>query len=272
MSKTVETVSILGCGWLGKSLAKFLMEKGFSVKGSTRSVEGLKSIKDLGITPFQIDLNPKLLCSDYDFFDSEILIINFPPERREDILTYHPVQFYNLLKAINQSNIRKVLFVSSTSVYANTNNEVTEDSVEVPEKSSGKALRAVEEMLLGQHSLETTIIRFGGLIGGDRLPGRFLAGKKELKNGEAPVNLIHRDDCICIIYEVIRQGIWNETFNACMGEHPLRRNFYTAAAKKIGMPSPSFSEDTQEFKVVSSEKLKSALNYKFIYNNPLDVI
>ena len=50
----------------------------------------------------------------------------------------------------------------------------------------------------------TTVIRFGGLIGYDRMPGKFLTGKKDLPNGDAPVNLIHRDDCVQIIYQIIK--------------------------------------------------------------------
>ena len=42
-------VSILGCGWLGLPLAKSLIEKGFSVNGSTTSVEKIPILESLGI-------------------------------------------------------------------------------------------------------------------------------------------------------------------------------------------------------------------------------
>jgi 3-hydroxyisobutyrate dehydrogenase-like beta-hydroxyacid dehydrogenase len=32
-----KSISILGCGWLGVPLAKHLIQKGFSVKGSVTS-------------------------------------------------------------------------------------------------------------------------------------------------------------------------------------------------------------------------------------------
>ncbi|WP_258929292.1 hypothetical protein [Flavobacterium davisii] len=51
----------------------------------------------------------------------------------------------------------------------------------MPQKDSGKALLIVEKMLLNQIQFKTTIIRFSGLIGYDRMPWRFLAGKKEWK-------------------------------------------------------------------------------------------
>ena len=49
-------ISILGCGWLGFPLAKALLEKGFSVNGSTTSTEKLLSLKNAGISPFLIEL------------------------------------------------------------------------------------------------------------------------------------------------------------------------------------------------------------------------
>ena len=76
-----------------------------------------------------------------------------------------------------------------------------------PSKPSGKALINFEKMLNECNEFMTTVIRFAGLFGYDRNPGRFLAGRKEVRNGEAPVNLIHRDDCINIIELVIEKNI-----------------------------------------------------------------
>ena len=42
-------ISILGCGWLGFPLAKSLVEKGFSVKGSTTSENKLSILSTAGI-------------------------------------------------------------------------------------------------------------------------------------------------------------------------------------------------------------------------------
>jgi UDP-N-acetyl-D-mannosaminuronate dehydrogenase len=53
-------ISILGCGWLGLPLAKALLENGFSVNGSTTSVEKLSVLENLGIQPYLIALSPTL--------------------------------------------------------------------------------------------------------------------------------------------------------------------------------------------------------------------
>ncbi len=46
-----QTVSILGCGWLGLPLAKALIKKGFIVKGSTTAEEHLEQLRTEGIEP-----------------------------------------------------------------------------------------------------------------------------------------------------------------------------------------------------------------------------
>ena len=56
------TISIIGCGWLGYPLALFLKEKGYQVKGSSRSEEKLDfhfnmSLAAINIAQLQIAYN-----------------------------------------------------------------------------------------------------------------------------------------------------------------------------------------------------------------------
>lgn len=267
------TVSILGCGWLGLPLAERLIEKGIKTKGSSSSKENLISLKLKGILPYHIHLNPKIN-NDFDqnFFKSNILIVNFPPKRREDIIEWHSEQITSLIKEIKKTNIEKVIYISSTSVYADTNAEVNESNQEIPNKKSGKALRIAEDLFINETNFKTSIIRFGGLIGYNRNPGRFLAGKKELKNGDAPVNLIHRDDCVGIIEHVIANNIWGEVINACCPEHPKRKDFYKAAAEVGGFKLPDFIPNKEKFKIINCDKLINQHNYVFKYQNPIDTL
>jgi len=269
----IETISILGCGWLGLALGKHLTAKSYKIKGSTVSSDKLDLIRRNKIEPFYIKLNPKLQGKDIDqFFESDILIINFPPERRNDILEYHRAQIESLASKITTSNIDKVLFISSTSVYPNVNREVTEDDNLEPAKLSGKALLGVESFLRSANNFKTTILRFGGLIGYDRLPARFLAGKKNIEHGNAPVNLIHRDDCILIIEKIIQNEVWGYIFNACADSHPTRKEFYVNQALKAGLEPPEFvnTKDVQ-YKIISNRKLKKELNYKFKHPDILSI-
>jgi nucleoside-diphosphate-sugar epimerase len=270
----METISILGCGWLGLPLGFYLVKKGYKVKGSTTEPDKLKLIKEKGIEPYLILLNPEIHGENYnDFLSCDVLIIDFPPERRYGIVEYHQQQIKSLISAIRSGTVKHVIFTSSTSVYPDVNHEVYEDPEPKPTKSSGKALLKVENLLRECHTFETTIIRLGGLIGYDRMPGKFLAGKKDLANGDAPVNLIHRDDCIEIILNIIKNNIWGETFNACSDNHPTRKQYYVDQAKLSGLTPPTFNERGKSaYKIVSNKKLKRALNYKFKYPDPSKIV
>ncbi len=269
----METISILGCGWLGLPLAEYLVERRYGVKGSARTKEELAVLESRGIEPSLLVLDPDIRGENLDnFFKSDVLIINFPPERRDDIVSYHKLQVSSLIDRIKLSSIKKVVFVSSTSVYPDLNCEVFEEETRPPTKSSGKALLIVEGLLNNSDEFKTTVLRFAGLIGYDRKPGRFLAGKKEVSNGEAPVNLIHRDDCISIIHRIIEKGIWSDTFNACADLHPIRKDYYIKEANKLGLTPPTFTRSEKyTYKIVSGMKLRKRLDYSYKYPDPLRI-
>ena len=48
-----ETITILGCGWLGLSLAQALVKEGYAVKGSTTTEEKLEQLQYAGVEPFK---------------------------------------------------------------------------------------------------------------------------------------------------------------------------------------------------------------------------
>jgi nucleoside-diphosphate-sugar epimerase len=269
----METISILGCGWVGLPLAEHLIQSGYKVKGSTRTKNDIPILESKGINPCFLVIDPEVRGENLEgFFDSDILIINFPPERRDDIVEYHERQAISLIQRIKLSSIKKVVFVSSTSVYPDLNCEVTEDEIEEPFKSSGTALLKFESLLNNSVEFKTTILRFAGLIGYERKPGRFLAGKKEVINAQAPVNLIHRDDCINIIHQIIQKNIWSETFNACADLHPTRKDYYINTTSKLGLIPPTFVETNDySYKIVSNEKLKKRLNYVYKYPDPFEI-
>ncbi len=267
-----ETITILGCGWLGMPLAESLIAAGYPVKGSTTSEEKLEPMRERGIEPYLIRLDPEINGEDItDFLHSDTLIVNIPPLRRDDILEYHIEQFSSLIDALGQSPVRSVLFVSSTSVYPALGREVTEEDAVDPESPSGQALLYVEEMLMQESGFQTTVLRFGGLVGHDRNPLKYLARMEEIADADQPMNLIHRDDCIKIIMEIIRLQQWGEVFNACAPLHPQRGEYYARAAEAANVALPPLvpvSEPTP-FKLVNSEKLVSALHYTFLHPDPL---
>ena len=264
-------ISILGCGWLGLPLAKALLENKFSVKGSTTSVEKLSVLKNLGIQAFQIELSETKIQGEVDSFleNSKILIIDVPPKLRGSSTKNFVSKIKNVIPFIEKSTIENVLFISSTSVYGEDNLEVTEETELNPDTESGRQLVQTEQLLQSNPNFKTTILRFGGLIGEDRHPIKFLAGRKNIENPNAPINLIHQEDCIGIILEIFRQAQndkleWNQTFNAVTPFHPSRKDYYTQKAIDLNLALPEFNIENSNFgKTISSAKIEKKLGYSF---------
>lgn len=275
----MKTIAILGCGWLGLPLAKLLLSKGYELKGSTTSESKLDVLKNAGILTFQIQLEAQQIIGTIEDFlkETNVLIIDIPPGLRREISSSLETTFVNkirtLIPFIEKSGIKKVIFVSSTSVYADGFPivEITEETIPNPDTESGKQLAIVEVLLQSNLNFKTTVIRFGGLLGDDRHPAKFLAGKTNVENPDAPVNLIQREDCIGIIGSILKhsetseqQGNWGETFNAVAPQHPTRKAYYQNKAQILNLPLPTFAEHSEsKGKMISSKKVEIILGYSF---------
>ncbi len=231
---------------------------GNSVKASTTSESRLAELTPIKADPFTIDIG-KLQNNIQTFLQANVLIINIPSD-----------DFSNLIKEIEKSEIDKVLFVSSTSVYENNNKTISEqDGAE----SITSPLFTIENLFRNNGKFKTTIVRFGGLIGYSRNPGKFFSSGRPVHNPDSNVNLIHRDDCIKIISQIVEQDIWGEAFNCCADTHPTKREFYTKTAKSIGVPPPEFvNADSISFKIISNQKVKQILNYEFLHADLMKII
>jgi nucleoside-diphosphate-sugar epimerase len=258
--------SILGCGWLGIPLAKALLENGFLVNGSTTSPDKISVLENIGISPFLISLHENGIVGKIDLFlqDSTILIIDIPPKLPGADNENFVAKIKTLVPYIEKSVIEKVIFISSTAVYADDNSAVSEQTQPQPETESGRQLVEAELLLRQNLNFKTTIVRFGGLIGEDRHPIKHLAGRKDLENPNAPVNLIHQKDCIGIVLKIIEKDMWKETFNAVAPFHPTRKAYYTQKALDLGLAMPEFEELKNSIgKIISSEKVETVLEYRF---------
>ena len=260
-------ISILGCGWLGLPLAKSLLQNGFLIKGSTTSLEKISLLESEGITPYLVRLEEQQISASVaDFLaDSQILIINIPPKLRGGSTENFVVKITTLLPFIENSTIEKVLFVSSTSVYGEDNEFVSEVTVLNPDTEGGRQLAIVENVLQKNSRFQTTILRFGGLISDDRNPVRFLSGRENIENPDTPINLIHQDDCIGIIQKIIALNSWDETYNAVAPFHPTRQEYYTQKATELNLALPKFvALNTIVGKTILNNKVIEVLDYYFI--------
>ena len=262
-------ISVLGAGWLGLPLAQYLRAQGYSVHASRTTEAGVAELADLGLNAFQLVLDAATALPDGPFWHSPTLVVTVPPQRgrtaAEQLAQYAP-----LIPRLRDSGVRHVLYISSTSVYGEHNQVATEADPVAPVRAGGHIVYQLEQLLRGESAFQTTVLRFGGLIGYDRLPysGTAILGRNRAL--DSPMNVIHRDDCVRICSEIVRQQAWGQVFNACADEHPIRREYYAAAAHAQGFALPDLGPaQPLPHKIVSSEKLKAALGYEFLYPNPL---
>lgn len=266
MKKT--QISILGCGWLGLPLAKLFIENNYTLKGSTTSVDKIDALKEATVKPYIIKINEAQIHGDIAGFleGSSILIINIPPGLRKQPQKNHVTELKHLINCIDKSTIKHVLYVSSTSVFKDEESLpiITAYSLPNAKTNSAKQLIAIEKLLKSNTNFKTTILRFAGLFDADRHPGKFLSGKENIKNPNAPVNLIHKKDCVSLILKLIQNNIWEETFNAANPSHPLKENYYTSYCKTNNLTPPKFEKNSvSRGKTVDASKLVQLLNYSF---------
>ena len=241
------TISILGSGWLGFPLSQSIRNLGHAVKLSTRSADRLSLLASASTFSYVINID-NLADNIHDFLASDILIINITSKNYQS--------FINLIEKIEQSTVKKVLFISSTSVYRAENAVVSEDT---GMESFDSILFQIEQLFRLNSHFETTVLRLSGLIGYTRHPGRFFKHGKIVQQADTPVNLIHRDDCIGIIQSIIKQDAWNQAFNGCATTHPTKREFYSHARKLLSMPEPDFSSESEPVSHRARERITPSM-------------
>lgn len=270
-----KTISIIGCGWLGFPLAVHLLKSGYiTVKGSTTSSEKLPKMHKAGIEGYEAVLDPEAKGLNWQkLLQVDTLIVDIPPRRSQQGGDFHPRQMRSLAAMIESSSVTEIIHVSSTSIYPELSRTMHEDDVTNPKESASPRLMEAEQIMtaLRRQGRNVSVLRCGGLMGYDRIPGKYVREKKDITTGDVPVNYVHRDDVVTIIDKSLTQGVGNETFNVVAPEHPTRRSIYEKSCRDNGWEPPTFaeSEHSEPFKVVSSDKVIRLLDYTFAYPNPL---
>ena len=271
-----KQISILGCGWLGFPLAQRLLSlhSTWEVNGSTTSMTKMNAFVQKGILAYMLPLDPEFMTKEGldTFFDVDTLLISLPPRLTKNEPGFYVKQMEAIISEIDQSKIRDIIFISSTGIYPELNRIVVEEDVKTPEESASPDIVAAENILTAlRPQRNVTILRLGGLLGYNRIPGKYVQGQKDMITGSIPVNYIHRDDAAEMIIQVIETGAINETFNVVAPVHTTRREVYETSCAQFGWETPTFAEPAAkpDFKVISGEKFDQHYKYAFKFPDPL---
>ncbi|GAB2939920.1 SDR family oxidoreductase [Hymenobacter coalescens] len=270
LSPASVSIAVLGCGWLGLPLARALAAAGHAVAGSTTTPDKLPALAAAGLTPHLLRLDPATTPAEVAplLHGADVLIINVPPSRAAADRAAYAAALQPVAEALAASAVRRVVFVSSTGVYPDEPRIMHEADALASAEAENHLLQA--EWLFAQpdQPWQTTVLRLGGLMGPGRAPGRFLAGRTDLPQPTAPVNMLHLDDAVGVVRAVLDQEVWGLTLNVCSPQHPSRQAFYTAAAALLGLPAPQFAADARGGKLISTDQVQATVNYRFRYTDP----
>lgn len=248
--------TILGTGWLGLPLALALKEE-YEVKVSIRSFEKKEELVSKGLKPYI--LNENNLESLDELLTTDILFINFPPSKFEN--------FFKFLDSIYShkkfEKIKKVIFVSSTSIYPDEEKNFNED-IKFTNPKSQRAFDIEEQIKNKTH----IIFRCAGLMGANRIAGKYYSGKT-LDSEDVKVNYVHLEDIIKATSFVVKKDL-EGIFNLCSKEHPTRKEVYSKNAKKYGFKAPIFkNKKSYKDRLIDGSKIQKE-GFRYKYPNPLE--
>ena len=257
-------ITLCGCGWLGKHFAR--SASSMKILGTTRSENNVPELRDLGVSPFLYALgdDPLELATQSG---NNAVILNIPPGRRKTLDESFVTNMKQLMSSLLNAGASKLIFISTTSVFGDAEGELDTTAAVSPVTDSGKAHCELEKFLIEMERPNIHVLRLSGLVGPDRHPAKYLAGKERNK-GEQAVNLVHIDDVVSALQAILACGS-NQPgalMQLCAINHPRRDEYYTWACEKLGLEAPVFTANGS--KGTGGKKILSEMYWNMLGLNP----
>ncbi len=240
---------VIGCGYLGLRVASQWKSRGDHVAVLTRSEERAKFLLSNGFQPIVGDVMDSDSLTRLPSAETVLHSIGFDRSGTYSKRAVYVDGLRNVLTQI-RDRCRRLIFISSTSVYGQSSGELVDEySKTEPVEENGHicvdAESVVWQFFDRNQRNDAIILRLAGIYG----PGRLLARIDQLKRHEpltgnpaAWLNLIHVDDAAQAVLDVSERGQLGTTYMVS-DDRPLRRtDYYSALAKKFGVPQPRFVE------------------------------
>jgi nucleoside-diphosphate-sugar epimerase len=233
-------ILIAGCGDVGTTLGLALNAAGHSVWGLKRHPGDLPP----GIQPLAADLaNPATLNALPPELDAVVYSAAAAGFSAAAYEAAYVAGVRNLLAALKQAgqHPRRLLFTSSTSVYAQHQGEwVDENSPAEAEGFSGRCIRQGEQ-LLWDSDWPAVAVRFGGIYGPGRT--RLIDSVREgsaVRPAGPPLytNRIHRDDCARVLEHLLNLPEPERLYLAVDDDPAPLVEVLGWLAEQLGLPEP----------------------------------
>lgn len=273
-STAVRTL-IIGCGYVGEALGQRLIALGHTVTGVRRESADNDRLAKLGIRPLNLDITQSdSLDALAEPFDHIVVAVSSSRGGREAHQRVFGAGIVNVCAWLKTHTARSVVFISSTSVYRQTEGEwVDEKSHTAMDTATSKTLRNAEDQIASVVS-PVTILRSSGIYGPGRgyLFQQFMNGAATIEGtGERFLNMVHRDD---LAKAIIRSFDGNGgTFNITDDEPVSQLNFFEWLSERTNRPLPPFAPEPDPStrkrgitnKRVSNKQFKEALGFEYTH-------
>ena len=242
----MNRVLIAGCGYVGRILAARLSALGVTTYALSRGTSDLPA----GVVAVTADLT-RLETLRALPIDLDALVYSASPDRGAGGYSEPAYRaayidgLANLVRALGASLPRRLVFTSSTGVYAqNDGSWVDETSPTIPEHFGGRVLLEAETAALACAE-RPTVVRFGGIYGPGRtrLIDMVRAGRATV-NPQSPryTNRIHRDDCAGVIQHLLALDEPEALYLGVDREPAPRHEVLGWIAERLGRPAPTVGD------------------------------
>jgi len=230
---------ILGCGHIGRRVARHYLDRGVPVLGVVRSSESAVSLETDGIPAIALDLGYARAA---ELPAAGERVFHFAPPPGLGVEDPHTRRFVSELS--HQSSPTRVVYISTTGVYGDCDGAwVDETNPPCPTVDRARRRWDAEQTLRGWRIVsggELLILRVAGIYGPGRLPlERIRRGLPLVREEEAPFsNRIHVDDLVRVCIAAMEIGPDGAVYNVCDGEPSTMTDYFFRIADRAELPRP----------------------------------
>jgi nucleoside-diphosphate-sugar epimerase len=256
-------ILVAGCGYVGEATADLFHAAGWNVEAWVHSKE---SAARLSAKPYHVSLvdisQRDQVAGQTEAFDA---LIHCVSSRGGDAEMYRRIYFNGARNLLNCFPATRILFTSSTSVYAQRDGSwVTEESETKPVRETSRVLLETENAILAGGGIVT---RLAGIYGPGRsaLLSKVLNGTATIDPGnDRYVNQVHRDDIASALFFLLNlePQPHAQIYNIVDDEPTLQSNCYRWLARRLNRSFPPIRQSQQQRKrgdtnkQVSNSKLR----------------
>ncbi len=232
----MTTAFIIGCGFLGEAAADLLFQEGWKIQGGCATPDAAQRLLH---KPYSVQVCNVLETASLRNFSQTRpdLILFCASSRGGGEEEYRNLYLGGVRNLVEVWKPERLLFTSSTSVYAQTQGEIVdENSPAQPDRPTSKILLEAEQEVLSSGG---TIARLAGIYGPGRsvLMRKFLAGEAVLEDGgKRWINQIHRDDAARALLHLTHAPAG--VYNVCDDRPATQYDVYQWLAEFFKRPLP----------------------------------